>query len=374
MPKISRSLAISVLASSVLLSAVGCKSRTVESSAAPVVTGLTVAQARAEQTPAGSEAVGNVHAKESAVLSAQVTGRVAAVLVHEGDTVRAGQTLVRLDGVAARADVEHAQAGIAASRHMMEAAQAQASLATSTLARYQVLRDRKSVSPQEYDEIEQRSQSATAQLEAAQAQLSAAQAAAAGARTAAGYSVIAAPFAGVVTARHVDPGALAAPGTSLIEVDRSGPLQLHVTVDESLLRNLENGAAIKTNIPAASQQPLAGRIAEIVPAADSASHSFLVKIDLPPSPSLRAGMYGAASISAGSRQALVIPQAAVVSHGSLNSVWVLDGRHVASIRYIAVGEKRGQDVEVLSGLSAGEMVVLSAGDRELAGKQIEVRP
>jgi RND family efflux transporter MFP subunit len=287
--------------------------------------------------------------------------------------VRAGQTLVRLDDEAARAEVKRTQAGIAASQHQVEVAKTQSALAASTLVRYQTLRDRKSVSPQEFDEVDRRAQAAAEEFEAAQAQLSAAQAGAVGARTAAGYSVISAPFAGIVTARHVDPGALAAPGAPLLDVDRSGELQLQVTVDESLLRDLKSGSGMETNIPSASATPLHGRVAEIVPAADSVSHTFLIKIDLPVSPNLRAGMYGAASVGKTMRSALAIPQAAVVTHGSLNSVWVLDSRHVASIRYITVGSSLGQNVEVLSGLADGESVVLSPGDRELGGRQIEVR-
>ena len=353
---------------------VGCSTKTVTPTPAQVTQGLSVAQASMQQVPAGGNAVGTVRAKESTVLSAQVTARVVAVLVHEGDTVRADQTLIRLDDEAARAEVTRAQASFAASQHQVEVAKTQSALAASTLSRYQILRDRKSVSPQEFDEVDRRAQAAAAELEAAQAQLSAAQAGAAGARTVVGYSVIAAPFAGIVTARHVDPGALAAPGTPLLEVDRTGGLQLQVTVDESLLRDLKPGSAIDASIPSASAAPLHGRVAEIVPAADPTSHTFLIKIDLPVSPSLRAGMYGTAAVGAAARSAIAIPLAAVVTHGSIVSVWVLDSHHIASIRYITLGSALGKDVEVLSGLANGELVVLSPGDRELGGSEIEVRP
>jgi RND family efflux transporter MFP subunit len=294
--------------------------------------------------------------------------------VREGDPVRAGQVVVRLDDAAARADVDRAQAGIAAGQKQVEVAKAQAALAASTLSRYDMLRERKSVSPQEYDEVERHSQAAAAQLEAAKAQLAAAQAAGAGAHTAARYSVITAPFAGTVTGRHVDPGALAAPGTPLVDIDRAGPLQLQVTVDESVLRTMQQGRSIQVSIPSASQQPLDGMVAQIVPAADPASHTFLVKIDLPKLPNLHAGMYGTASVGSGARMAVAIPESAVVAHGSLNSVWALDNRGVASIRYVTLGARFGKNVEVLSGLSSGELVVLSAGDRELAGVQIASKP
>jgi RND family efflux transporter MFP subunit len=299
---------------------------------------------------------------------------VLSVLVHEGDTVRAGQTLVRLDDSLARADVDRTQATIAAAQHQVELAKTQSEFTASTLARYRILRDSKSVSPQEFDEVDRRAQAAAAQLESARSQLDAARAEGAGAHAMAGYSIIAAPFAGIVTARHVDPGALATPGTPLVEMERGGALQLQISIDESLLRNLKIGDAIDANVPSAASQPLRGRVAEIVPAADPASHTFMVKIELLTSSSLRSGMYGTASIQGSARPALLIPQAAVLAHGSLNSAWVLDSNRIASIRYITLGNRVGQNVEVLSGLSSGETVVLSAGDRELVGSRIEVRP
>jgi RND family efflux transporter MFP subunit len=352
----------------------GCKHDATQTAAAPVVTGLQVARATAEQAADGAAAVGTVRARESASMAAQTMGRVTAVLVREGDMVRAGQVLVRLDGAVSKAELDRAHAGVAVSEHELAAAQSQAALASSTLARYKILRDEKSVSPQEFDEVDRRAQAATAQLEAARAQAEGARAGVSAAKTTAGYSAITAPFAGVVTGRHVDPGAMAMPGTPLVDVDRAGQLRLEVTVDESRLSAVKLGAAIAVEIPALGAKAMQGSVAEMVPAADAASHSFLVKIDLPADKQLRAGMYGTAAISAASRMAVVIPQAAVVAHGSLRSVWAVDQNGVASLRYVTLGAAHGDKVEVLSGLSAGEAVVLAPGDRELGGARIEVRP
>lgn len=352
----------------------GCRHDAQAVRATTVVAGLQTAEVRAVEIPDASPIVGTVQAKESASLSAQVVGRVTAVLVHEGDSVRAGQVLVRLDNVQARAGVDQAQSTLDAAQHNLDAERAQSALASSTLIRYQTLREQKSVSPQEFDEVSRRSETASAQLAAAQANLEAQKAAASSATVLAGYSTITAPFAGVVTARHVDPGALAAPGVALVEIDRTGPLQLIVSVDESLLQHLEQGSALPVSIPAASSSPITARVAQIVPAADATSHTFLVKLDLPSSPHLRAGMYGTTSLAAATRNALFIPQSAVVAHGSIDSVWVVNSQDLASLRYISLGSKIGSDVEALSGLNAGEQVVLSPGDRELGGSRIEARP
>ena len=348
----------------------GCSHTTPVADKAPPVMHLATAKASMQQIPSGVEIAGTVHAKETAALAAQMVGRVTAVLVQEGEPVRPGQVLVRLEDAGARAALTGAEASRSASEKQVEVAKSQAALAASTLGRYQMLRERKSVSPQEYDEVERRSQAAMAGLEAATAQLSAAQAAVTSARVTAGYATIVAPFAGVITARHADPGALASPGMPLLDVERSGPLQLQVTVDESALHDVQTGTSISVRVPAVQAEPLRGRIAELVPAADPTSHTFLVKADLPVTAKLHSGMYGTALLGAGTRSALMLPNAAVIRHGSLNTVWVVDERGIASLRYVTLGAGIGQDTEALSGLKAGEEVVLAAGDRELSGVQI----
>jgi RND family efflux transporter MFP subunit len=363
-----------VLLSAIALPMAGCDSKVAAPVAPPVVTGLDTAQATLQQVPIAVDAVGTVHASESTVLAAQVMGRVVSVAVQEGDAVRMGQTLVTLDSAAAHSDVERTHAAVDSSKEQVQAAEADASLAASTLKRYELLHDRKSVSPQEFDEVEHRAEAATARLASSRAQLQAAQATASGAGTAESYSRLRSPFAGFVTARHVDPGAMATPGLPLLEVEKTGTLQLNATVDESLMRTLQKGMTVPVEIAGLSTQTLSGRIAEFVPAADAASHSFLVKIDLPAAAGLRSGMFGTASIGNGSHAALLIPRAALVTHGSLQGVWVLDDARIASLRYVTLGAKRGDNVEVLSGLSANETVVLSPGDRELGGDKIEARP
>ncbi len=361
-----------VLFAATALVLTGCTNKSHEAAAPPVMSGLSVGHAQVEQTPNTMDVVGTVHARESAVISAQVMGRVTSVAVREGDAVSAGQTLVTLDDAQARADVERVRASVASSGQQVEVAQSEASLAASTLKRYQLLRERKTISPQEFDEVERRSQSAAARLESARSQMLAVKASETGAGAVAGYARLSSPFAGVVTARHVDPGAMAVPGMPLLEVEKAGVLQLNATVDESLVRSLQKGMPVSVEVAALASPQLMGRIAEIVPAADPTSHSFLVKIDLPPAANLRSGMFGTASIGSGSRPALLIPLSALVTHGSLNGVWVVDGNHIASLRYITLGAKHNAAVEVLSGLSTGETVVLSAGDRELGGNKIEV--
>jgi len=131
---------------------------------------------------------------------------------------------------------------------------------------------------------------------------------------------------------------------------------------------------VQVAIDGAGTATFAGTIAEINAAADPTSHSFLVKIDLPSSGQLRAGMYATVEFPKGLRQAILIPRTAVVSRGSLAFAYVLDSRGIAQLRSVTLGAAQDNLVEVLSGISGGEKLVDAPADRDLAGKRIEVQP
>jgi RND family efflux transporter MFP subunit len=342
--------------------------------AAPQTAQARVVESQQQQVPLTTRSTGTVHARETAVVSAQVMGRIQQVLVREGDSVRAGQTLVVLDDGALRASLEQAQAGVKAAQNAQAAAQTNAALAASTLERYKQLESQKSVSPQEMDEVSRRAEGAAASLEAVRAQTDAARAQERGTQTMLGYSRLVAPFSGVVTARMADPGSMAAPGVPLLQVDQAGPLQLEATVDESAIAAIHKGMKVAATIGGGDSASIAGTVAEIVPAADPSSHSFLVKIGLPASSRLRAGMYGTAEFAHGVRQAILIPHSAVVMRGSLACAYVLDSQAIAQLRTLSLGAPQGDWIEVLSGISAGEKLVESPSDRDLSGKRIEVQP
>jgi RND family efflux transporter MFP subunit len=257
---------------------------------------------------------------------------------------------------------------VKAAQNAQAAAQTNAALAASTLGRYKQLESEKSVSPQEMDEVSRRAEGAAASLEAMRAQTDAARAQESGAHTMMSYTRLVAPFEGVVTSRMADPGTMAAPGVPLLQLDQAGELQLDATVDESVIGAIRKGMKLTVEVNGAATT---ASVAEIVPAADPLSHSFLVKIDLPSSSQTRAGMYGTAEFTNGTRQAILIPRSAVVARGSLNCVYVLDGQGIAQLRSITLGGEQGSLVEVLSGISPGEKLVDVPSDRDLAGKRIE---
>lgn len=116
---------------------------------------------------------------------------------------------------------------------------------------------------------------------------------------------------------------------------------------------------------------LSGTVVEIVPAADPASRSFTVKLDLPPLKGLRAGMYATADFPGAARATILVPQSAVTMRGSLACVYALDQDNVAQLRYVTLGSQHGDQVEILSGVAGGELLVNQPGDRDLAGKRIQ---
>lgn len=357
-----------VAASAVLA---GCDSGEAPKAVPPQTVHVRVVESRQEEVPATVRTTGTLHARETATLSAQVMGRVERVLVREGDTVRAGQALVVLDDASLRAAAEQSSAGVKAAEGQQLAAQTNADLAASTLARYKQLQLQKSVSPQELDEVSRRAEASAAQVEALRAQAAAAKAQQAGAQAILAYTRVAAPFAGVITARMVDPGALASPGVPLLQIDSAGPLQLQTTVDESAISAVRRG--MKIPISTSGATAVEGVVSEIVPAADPASHSFMVKIDIPGAKDLHAGMFGTSEIPTGVRRAILVPRSAVIQRGSLSCAYVLDSNGVAQMRYVTLGAQHGNMVEILSGLRAGEKLVDDPADRDLAGKRIEAQ-
>ena len=355
-----------------VLALAGCSSeRKVVEAAPEVVRGVAVQTVQAVAVPDGSDAVGTVRAAQTAQLSAQIVASVLQVKITEGAKVHAGEVLVVLDSAQQRAGMEGANASINATRQEIAAAEAESALASSTLRRYESLYEKRSVSPHEMDEVQTRAKAAAARRDMAQAQLAQAEAGLAQARSSEGYTRIRAPFDGVVTAKLADPGAMATPGTPLMVVEDTRRFRLEVTVDESKIADVNLGESVPVSLDALGDAQLQAKVAQIVPAADPGSRSFLVKLELPSDARMRSGLFGRAVFAHGTRQAMVLPKTSVISRGQLQGVYVVGGDQIADLRYVTLGRTAGDKVEVLSGLQAGERVVTSPGGRELAGKKVE---
>lgn len=346
----------------------GCSEspRNVEANGAPVpVHVVTVA---AQSWPEEYEAMGTVRARTAAVVASKVMGYVREVHAGIGDHVAAQQLLVVLDAADmeaayGRADAgwEEARSAIPESESALAAARANLELARATFKRMDDLFASKSISNQEYDEATARRKAAEAAYaiaESKRAQLTSKIAQADQERSAAeiqrGYAQLRAPFAGVVTAKSVEPGNLATPGTPLLTVEREGTYRLEVPVEESRLALIRSGSKVTVTIDALGRT-LEARVGEVLPSVDAASRAYLVKIDLPAITQLRAGIFGRARFVVGIRPVLSVPCSAVKERGQVQSVYVIENAS-ARIRIVTVGRKIADRAEVLSGLSAGEQV------------------
>jgi RND family efflux transporter MFP subunit len=338
------------------------------------VRGVSVIVVEQANVPDWLEAVGSVRGAHTAQIASQTTGNILEVRAHEGDHVQTGQELAVIDDAQQRASVDRATATLAAAQKDVVATESDYTLAGTTLKRYQQLYDKKSVSPQEFDQVKTRYETSAARREMAQASEAQASAALAQARTSLGYTHVRASFAGLVTAKLADAGTLASPGMALFTIEDTGNYRLEATVDESDIRLVRLGQAAQITIDSLAGAQLSGRVAEIVPAADPASRSFLVKVSLPAEARLRSGLFGRAHFSRSQRQVLLVPRSCVVERGQLTGVYVVGANQIAELRYVTLGANFGDKAEVLSGLKDGESVVGEPGDREFAGKRIATQP
>jgi RND family efflux transporter MFP subunit len=328
------------------------------------------------------EAGGVVQAQTTAALTARILAPIKEVRAVPGDRVRAGQLLVVLDGSdleararsarALAASADRSQAGAEAER---QAAEAALILARATHGRIAGLATKRSATPQELDSAtgalraaEARAVSAAASAEAAASSADSARAAGEAATTTESFARITAPFDGVVTEKLVEPGNMAAPGTPLLRVEDTRQFRLDVRVDESRVAQVSPGDRVQVSLDAAGDgapTDVDGTVAEIGRAVDAGARAFLVKIRLPAA-GLRSGMFGRARFSTTPRRALTVPEGALVRRGQMTSVFVVD-QDVAHLRLVNVS-----GAEVLAGLSAGELVVITPPPALTDGRRVSV--
>jgi len=316
-------------------------------------------------------ASGTVRPRYTAAVAAKIAANILEIRAQAGDRVTAGQTLVVLDRAGLEANLRRAEAAcaeaegaIAEAENAITATNANLDLARVTHRRFEDLLAKASVSQQESDESQARLKSAGAALEIAtskrrqaEARRSQAEAELAGARVALSYATLAAPFSGLVTERKADPGSLATPGTPLLAVEREGNLRLETSIDESRLDLVRIGEQVAVEIDGLNRT-VSGRVAETVPTIDASTRSFIAKIDLPAVAGLRAGMFGRAAFAGGEREALLVPQSAVLERGQVRSVYVVE-EEIARLRLVTLGESRDNRREILSGLTAGEKIIVA---------------
>ena len=185
-------------------------------------------------------------------------------------------------------------------------------------------------------------------------------------------AAVTAPFDGVVTRRLMEPGDLAAPGKVLFSMEDQSLLRLEIDVAESLAGPVALGQSFRVEVEGAGVD-VEGKVSEVAPSADVGSRTFRIKLDFPPSPTLRPGQFGRAFLPRGVRKGLLIPQSSWIRRGQMDYVFVAkEGQ--AHLRIVRLGRANGQRVEVLSGLDGGERIVINPPADLRDGQPLEERP
>ncbi len=270
-----------------------------------------------------------VVAEERVELATRASGTVRRVTVDVGGRVRAGQLLVTLEG----GDVG---AGIAAAR-------AGATQARRYLDRIVALEVDGAATPQELDDARARFALAEAEVQRAEAQF--------------GYVNLSAPFAGVVTERRVDPGDLVVPGQPVLTLVSTGGLVVRADLPGERVSQVAAGDPVTVVGPDGARLP--ARVARVVPALEGSSRRFRVEValDAPPAAAgLVPGMFARLELGGGGDQTRWMPADAVIRRGQLTGVFVLEN-DTLRLRWVRLGERRGDAVEVLAGLGGDVRLV-----------------
>jgi RND family efflux transporter MFP subunit len=292
----------------------------------------------------GISAAGALTSKNSSVLSSKVMGRVVALPVNEGDYVRQGALLLRIESGEISAQLYQAQAAFNNAKLQYD--------------RIKSLFDQNASTRMEMDQATLGFESAKAGLNAAKAMES--------------YTVITAPISGRIVEKRINPGEMALPGQPALRIEDNKNLRLEVTVKEEDIRSVQPGKSVTVRIDALPGKEIKARVAQVVPASDMRTHSFVVKIDLPADKDMITGMYGKAFFSTGTRAAILVPRSAMVNMSGLSGVYIVSPDGNAVFQMVQPGDTHGEMIEAVSGLKSGDKVILTGQTMNIDGRKVVV--
>lgn len=307
-------------------------------------------------------ASGKVQAVNSAELSTRMMGYVTKIYVKVGDRVRKGQLLLSINN----SDLQAKKAGVEANIVKAEAAFKNAK---KDYERFKNLFAKNSVSQKEMDDM-------TARYEMAKAGLSAAKQMRNEVNAQFAYADIRAPFFGIVTAKFIDQGALANPGMPLIAVEGKDKFEVVAGVPEIDISKIKKGTLVDVVIKSVSAK-IKGRVAEISTSAKNTGGQYLVKIALDKvDTKILSGMFATVHFpiekTDSFTQIVLIKKDALVKRGQLSGVYSVSTQGRALLRWLRLGRVYGKQVEVLSGLSAGEAYIVWADGKLYNGIKCKV--
>jgi RND family efflux transporter MFP subunit len=335
---------VAVLASALCFTGCGAKPETSKGNSSNLPTAsVRIQTVQSKPQTITEEVVGTVRAKLHATLEAKLSGRIAKLPVVLGQRVKAGGLVARLDAAEINARLDQAEASLEQTERDWK--------------RVSALFEHQAVTRAEYDAAQSRNRVARGAAAEAKAMMS--------------YMEIVAPFDGVVTKKWADVGDLATPGKPLVAIEDPSALQLEADVPQAIASHVQRDARLAARVDGVSGE-LTGTVSEIAPAADSVSRTFRVKVDLSEQPGLSSGQFARLLVPVGESNSLHVPASAVVQRGQLEIVFVLANQH-AQLHLVKTGKRVGDELEILSGLHAGDRVVIDDAPQLTDGQPLEAR-
>ena len=329
---------------------------TAKKDAAPPVPTPTVVAAEAD-TPELLVLTGSIIPDESSDVASDIAGKVVSVMVERGDTVKAGDPLIRLDTRNAQLGAREANANLAAAR-------AQRQLAQDECGRAQALFDKGAITKSQY---EREQTSCTAALQ---------QVAAAEARTqmitkSIADGIVRAPFAGTVSDRWIAPGEWVAPGVRLVTLVDADPLKVELTVAESAVPRIALDQKIEVEAVAYPGKAFPGTLTRMGAEIGRQTRALTVEATLEPGSSLVPGMFVEARIVVGSRKLPAVPATAVVKRGQTWRAFAVVKDHLEE-RVVQLGPPPAEgQVSIIKGVAAGDVLAATVDDKTQDGTRVQ---
>lgn len=315
---------------------------------------------------------GVIRGQNEVYLMPKVLARVTGIHAQPGDAVKAGQSLITLDNTDFIAGVKQAEALLALAQAGLQSNQIQAENARLNYERIQALHEAGAVSDQQLEA----SRAAYEALIAGSAEASVAQAEAGlmAARNALDNCVITAPINGIVGTISLSLGDTANPSAVAAIVSNTGQLEVEVMVSETEVSYIQKGSPVEVVVRAVRKEPFPGQVESISAVADPVKRNYPVKVSLPNTEGqIKSGMFAELTIDTISKQGiLTVPVGAIIPKGGRDIVYLVDGENRAEVAEVTTGIKNGQYIEIVSGLTAGQEVIVKGNTLVSDGTLVRV--
>jgi RND family efflux transporter MFP subunit len=344
-----------------------------------------VTQVYPSQTFTQLNASGYVVAQRKAAVASKVTGRLITLMVEEGNKVKKGEMIARLENEDVTASRDQAAAALNAAGHNLELAQADLTETQLALDRYKELLDGEFVSKSSFETAEARYKKARAAVEAAKAEVNLSKATLHGAEVAVEYTMIRAPFDAVVLTKNADVGDIITPigaaadaKAAVVNIADMDSLLVEVDVSESNLQLVKIGQPCEIQLDALPDARFRGKVHMIIPTADRTKATILVKVSfidkdsrILPEMSAKVAFLSRDIRDDEQKPRTALLESAILAHNSKKSVFLIHENRVEETP-ISVGDQFGDMVEILRGVKAGDRVVLSPLEKIKNGSRIKI--